>query len=57
MGKYDSTYFDGHPEKSFREMIPYQKLEYLSMMIELKYYRDNFVKKKQKDVRLSNRNI
>ncbi len=56
MGTYNSTYFDGHPEKSFREMTPYQKLEYLSMMIELRYYRDNFVKKKQKDIQLSDRN-
>jgi len=40
--------FDGHLEKPIEKMSTKEKLEYLSLLIEMKYYRDKFVKRVKK---------
>ena len=40
--------FDGHLEKTIEKMSVKEKLEYLSIAIEMKYYRDNFIKRVDK---------
>jgi len=40
--------FDGHLEKPIEKMTVKEKFEYLSMMIEMRYYRDNFIKRVNK---------